>query len=147
MKLCDVISNQALLNSICEEQADLLSFAVLACLDTIHKNVAKETLDPTPIWLACSNDWTNYPSKWFKMAQNALTPCLTSLDMTATGAMLLPSTLLYKDFDLKHKHKEQVMQSWVKKLYTLGHPTPTTLMEPIIASMNNPTTTMWKNYP
>ncbi len=71
-QLCDVVTTLTLLDMAHGEQADLVSFAVIACLDTIFVNIAKETTDPKSVSCACSNGWTSSPSKQFWAVQTAL---------------------------------------------------------------------------
>ncbi len=99
-----------------------MSFAVIACLNTIFMNIAKELLSPTTVSLACSSELTFSPSCWFFAAQNVLTLCLTQLNMVATRVIVLPTTPLYNDSNLKHNCKDATLQVLTKK-YRFTPPT------------------------
>ncbi len=141
IQLCDAVATSTLIDRVQEEPAEHLSFAVIVSLDTIFMNIAKESMDPTKISLACSDKWITSPSCRFKTAQTALTLCLNQLEMVATGVMVLPTMPLYNNSNLKCKRNDTSNQAMTKNIssctlqiftegHTLGHTTITTTVPP-----------------
>ncbi len=77
------------------KQTILLSYSVLACLDTIIMCLGKEAHNPNMLRLARQDSWQWAHSKQFAAVYHALNLCLQQLDLTTTGGALLPQTMLY----------------------------------------------------
>lgn len=102
----------------------LLSYSVLACLDTIIMHLGKEAHNPDMICLACQDSWEWAHSNQFAAAHHTLTFCLQQLNTTATGGGLLPQTMLYQNSDHKRKRNDSNLYAAAKRLELVPSDTP-----------------------
>ena len=108
------------------EQTILLSYSVLACLDTIIMCLGKEAHNPDLLRLARQDSWERAHSERFAAAHHALILCLRQIDATATGGALLPQTLLYQASDHKQKRDDETIFVAAKRLKLTPHDMPHT---------------------
>ncbi len=106
------------------DQAMLLLFTVLTCLDTIATNIGKEAFNPDMIRQARQDSWSPTVSARFAAADRALTSCLNLLDLAATGGALLPQNALYLASDHKRRRDDDHFYTVAKQLKLAPQDTP-----------------------
>ncbi len=123
MTLGDTITSHLLQDAVSgnSKQVIIISYAVLACLNTVATCIGKEATNPDMTGTARGNSCTSTASKQFAAASKALAFLLQQLELTALGGALFPKTLLYKDLDQKRKQDNNKILSAAKQLKLLTH--------------------------
>jgi hypothetical protein len=98
------------------EQAALVSYVTIACLDTIAACIGKEAMNLDMLRQARQDDWVSAPSLRFTAAHNALENCIQHITLAATGGAIFMPTMLYLDSDQKRRRDEDRMLATAKRL-------------------------------